>query len=724
METIEGTFHHVIFTSEDTGFTVAKLTLDTEDLVTIVGHLADIRPGESIECKGRWKSHPNHGDQFEVDSYVANPPHTIDGIRRYLESSMVQGIGKKYARRIVDSFGHDTLRVIEQAPHRLLEVEGIGKKRVAKIKQSWRDQQQMREVMLFLKSHGVGTALANKIYKKYGDEATSKIKNEPYTVASQLHGVGFKTMDNIAKSMGVSMDSPGRVQSGIEYTLSQLSDDGHVALPQSVLTTEAAKILEVDEDAILSSIETLVQDQKIVRKTFEESDQPIIWLRLHYACESGIAKEIERLKEVPSALRSVDTERALTWIEKEQKIQFADLQKVAISTSLCEKLHIITGGPGTGKSTITKAILGITEKISDKILLAAPTGRAAKRLSEITKQKAFTIHALLEFDFTNGSFKRNADNPLGCELLIIDEASMIDTFLMFCLLKAIPADARIILIGDIDQLPSVGAGNVLKDLIDSEQIVTTKLTKIYRQQQISRIVINAHRINQGIFPDVTPNKDSDFHFLSCEAPAEILETIVGLNANRLPGKYNFDPLEDIQVLSPMKKGMIGTENLNVKLQEALNPKGETLEVFGRSFREGDKVMQIRNNYQKGVYNGDVGILIDIDKEEDCVIIKYDGREVEYDFAELDEVVLAYAVSIHKYQGSESKCIIMPIHSSHYKLLYRNLLYTGLTRGKSLVVIVGSRKAIHMAVSNDHVKKRHTYLKHLLTANSNLLQPTP
>jgi exodeoxyribonuclease V alpha subunit len=716
MKNVKGTFEHAIFSSEETGFTVARFTLEGSDQkITLVGHFSDIRSGEVLDCEGDWRSHPTHGKQFEVKSYTVSPPHTLKGITKYLESGMIRGVGKKYASRIVESFGLATLKVIDETPHRLKEVSGLGEKRVSKILTSWQEQKQIREVMIFFKSHGVGTALANKIFKKYGQDSIKRVKDDPYLVAGELYGVGFKTVDKIAKSMGLSQDAPQRIMSGIEFTLKELADDGHTCAPEPILIEECKKILEVEEAIILSSIEALMAQDRIIKRTIKEEDPPYIWLKFQYHCEIGIAKEIERLSSDISSLRSVDIDKAIEWIEALQKIKFADMQKVAIVESLRLKLHIITGGPGTGKSTITKAILGITEKITDKIILAAPTGRAAKRMSEITRKKASTIHSLLEFDFINGGFKKNKDNPIVADLVIIDEASMIDNFLMFSLLKAIPTRARVILIGDIDQLPSVGPGNVLRDLIDSEKIPTTMLTKIYRQGEASRIVINAHRINKGIFPDVTPNKLSDFHFLPAEDAEEILSTIVDLNSARLPNHYHLNPKEDIQVLSPMKKGPIGTENLNLMLQARLNPQGEPLEIFGKLFKEGDKVMQIRNNYQKNTFNGDVGTLIDIDKEDQVVAINFDGKEVEYDFSELDEVVLAYAVSVHKYQGSECKAIIMPIHPSHYKLLYRNLLYTGITRGKKLVVLVGSRKAIHMAIGNDHVKKRYTALKEILNA---------
>ena len=718
MDTLTGTFDHIIFSNEDNGFTVARiLPSDSDEKVTIVGTINDVQPGESMTCTGRWKNHPAHGQQFEIENYTVTAPHTELGIRRYLESGMIRGVGKKYAHRIVDEFGMDTLRIIDQAPHRLKEVEGLGKKRIARIKECWQEQKQLRNIMIFLRSHDVGVALAQKIYKQYGDESIERVKENPYQIASEMFGVGFKTVDKIAMSMGIPHDSEQRAMSGVEFTLSKMADDGHVCAPLDTLIDQAQAVLQVNTSIIESAIETLIIEERLIKKQVVVDGPVIIWLRMYYMAELGIVREMSRIKEGKSQLRSIDTLKALDWVEAKHNLSFAQLQRKAIATSLNEKLHIITGGPGTGKSTITKAILTISEKLTDKILLAAPTGRAAKRMSEITHKKALTIHVLLEVDFTTRGFKRNKDNPLDCDLLIIDEASMIDTFLMYSLLRAIPDHARLILIGDVDQLPSVGAGNVLKDLIDSETMATTMLTEIFRQGKFSRIVVNAHRINHGNFPDMSPHKQGDFHFIEASDATEILDLIVDLNATRLPNRYHFNPLTEIQVLAPMRRGVIGTENLNVALQARLNPDKPHMTAFGKQFRLNDKVMQIRNNYNKNVFNGDVGIIEDFDKEEQLLFVNFDNQTVEYDFTELDELVHAYAVSIHKYQGSECKCIIMPIHTSHFKLLYRNLLYTGITRGKKQVVLVGMKKAVAMAVKNEEVRKRSTSLKELLLEQS-------
>lgn len=717
MDTLKGTFDHIVFTNEENGFIVGRLLpFDSEDKVTIVGYLQDIQPGESMTCLGTWKKHPSHGSQFEVTSHKIDPPHNIVGIERYLESGSIKGIGKKYAKRIVESFGIDTLKIIDESPERLSEIEGIGKKRIERIKACWSEKKHIRNIMVFLRSHGIGAALAQKLYHRYKDECIHKVKTTPYLLASEMHGIGFKTVDQIAKSLGIPEDSMQRLTSGIEYTLEIMSEEGHVGLPESVLLEEAAQILHVPIQSLHQALNALVADTKVIKKVLQEDEEPFIWKRPYYLAEWGIVLEIMRMQNAISAIRRIHPEKAIEWVENQLQLSFAKEQREAIIRSTEEKLHIITGGPGTGKSTITKAIIAITEKITKKITLAAPTGKAAKRMAEITGKYASTLHSLLEFDFSTGKFKRNKDNRLECDLLIIDEASMIDTFLMYHLLKAVPTKARMILIGDIDQLPSVGAGNVLKDLIHSDKIATTRLTQIFRQAKFSRIVLNAHRINQGFFPDLSTRAKSDFHFLEASDPEGILATIVELNAKRLVDHYHLDPLHDIQVLSPMKRGIIGTENLNIELQKNLNPNLQTLSKFGKTFRLGDKVMQMKNNYTKKVFNGDVGWITDIDHELEMVIIQFDRRLIEYDFQELDEIVLAYAVSIHKYQGSECKCIIMPIHTSHFKLLHRNLLYTGITRGKKHVILVGTKKAIAIAVKNDDVKKRYTTLKDQLALN--------
>jgi exodeoxyribonuclease V alpha subunit len=701
VEEIFGYVENVVFAGES--FTVARLKEPRkQELTCIVGPLPTLQPGETIRCVGDWKHHPQYGRQFEVQTFESKEPSDLVGIQKYLESGMIKGIGPTYAERIVQTFGIDTLRVIDEHPSRLSEVPGIGSKRIDMIQSCWHEQKAIRQVMIFLQSHGISPEFAQKIYKTYGDASVEKVKQDPYILAKDIRGIGFKFADQIAVKMGIPLHSLTRIRAGIEFVLWELSNEGHTCFPKEELEMHAAAMLQVDELEVREGVKRSLDEGDIVL------EEGFISIKPFFLAERGITHQVKRLSEAPSGLRGVHVEKAVLWAEEKLNITFAEEQKKAIAQSVQEKLHIITGGPGTGKSTITRAILRITEKLTDQILLAAPTGRAAKRMTEITGKKASTIHSLLEMDFQTGGFKKNQDNPLKCDLLIIDEASMIDTFLLFHLLKAIPTSTRVILIGDVDQLPSVGAGNVLKDLIDSGQVGVTRLTQIFRQAAHSKIVTNAHLINHGEFPELSGG--SDFRFIEEEIPEKIVEAIIELINGKLPRFHKFD---DIQVLAPMKRGVIGTENLNVVLQKVLNPSITPLCRMGRTFHVGDKVMQIRNDYDKLVFNGDVGRILTIDLSGQTLAVSFDDRKVEYQFSEIDDLVLAYAVSIHKYQGSECPCVIIPVHMSHFKMLHRNLLYTGITRGKRLVILVGTKQAIGLAVRNDEVKKRHTRLKEQL-----------
>lgn len=705
MEEIYGFIDTIVFTEEEKGFTVARLKEPKKkELTCIVGIMPSIQPGETLRCKGIWRIHPEHGQQFEVKAFESQAPADLIGIQKYLESGMIKGIGPIYAERIVKLFGLNTLDVIDQRPDRLLEVAGIGEKRVEKIKTCWHEQQAIRDVMIFLRGHNVSPSFAQKIFRMYGAQSIEKVRSNPFRLAKDIHGVGFKTADLIAQGLGIAKDAKERICAGIEHTLWELSQEGHVCYPIQDLAPKVEEKLEVSKDLITEGISLLIQTKEVV------TEGQMVWIKPLFLMEMGIARETMRLTQHPCRIREVQLDKALTWVQQKLLIDLAEEQLEAVKCGLKDKALIITGGPGTGKSTITKAILTITEKIANQIVLAAPTGRAAKRMGEITGKKASTIHSLLEMDFKIGKFKRNKENPICCDLLIIDEASMIDTQLMYNLLKAVPDDARIILIGDIDQLPSVGPGNVLKDLIASERLRVTELKKIFRQAAGSLIVTNAHRINQGQFPDISYHPRSDFQFIEKEDPQEVIDTIVNLLLNQLPRVYRFHRFDDIQVLSPMKRGLIGSENLNVVLQQKLNPSPAALHRMGRSFQLGDKVMQIRNNYEKDVYNGDVGKITEIDLTEQTLKVVFDLKAINYDFTEIDELILAYAVSIHKYQGSECPCVIIPVHTSHFKMLYRNLLYTGLTRGRKRVIFVGTKKALAIAVKNEDVLKRHTGLK--------------
>ncbi len=709
-EQLNGFIDSIVYVQPENGFTVARLKEPKKkDLIVIVGKLPSVQPGETVSCQGVWKTHPSYGRQFEVSEYVVEKPTDLMGIQRYLESGFIKGIGPSYAEKIVDRFGTETLDVLDNAPHRLAEIEGLGTKKIKNIKESWKAQKAVREVILFLRTYGVSPAFAMRIYKALGEAAIQKVKENPYRLAKDVHGIGFKIADAIALKIGFPLHSSPRIAAGIEHVLLELSGDGHTCFPMVDFVPLAKAALEVEEQLIEQEIKRLVENQSLVQQ------EGFLWLGPFWGYEQSIGKDLQRLIHSPQAIRSIDAKKAADWVEGILHIQFAEQQKEAVIAALTDKVHIITGGPGTGKSTITNSILGITSKLTEKILLAAPTGRAAKRLSQITKKKAFTIHAMLEMDFESGGFKRGKDNQLDCDLLIIDEASMIDTPLLYYLLKAIPNRARVLFVGDIDQLPSVGPGCVLKDLIASGLIGVTRLTEIFRQAKGSKIITNAHKINNGEFPDLFTHERSDFHFIEAETPEGIQEIILRLVSTEIPKTWNFDPIEDIQVLSPMKRGAIGVELMNDSLQNLLNPSKNPLLRSGRRLSQGDKVMQIKNNYDKKIYNGDIGRVEKIDLHEQVLTVLFDDKPIEYEFSELEELVLAYATSIHKFQGSECPCVIIPVHTSHFKMLHRNLLYTGVTRGKKQVYIVGTKKAIGIAINNDQVQKRHTGLIKALKA---------
>jgi exodeoxyribonuclease V alpha subunit len=620
-------------------------------------------------------------------------------MQKYLESGAIKGIGPSYAKKILDHFGLGTFKIIDEEPHRLSEVAGIGAKRVSQILSCWQDQRSIRDIMVFLRGHQVSAGYAHKIYRTYKEKSIEKVSENPFALTKEIFGIGFKTADKIAESLGIHKDSPRRIDAGIEFVFQELTTEGHTCFPKVEFIQVAQSTLDVPLSIIEDRLSSLLKQNLLI----EENGR--IWIQRTYQTEKDIAAEIKRLMQTPSTLRSVDTHKAVKWVEEQLRITLATEQALAVEEGIRQKVMIITGGPGTGKSTITKAILRISEKLSSKILLAAPTGRAAKRLSEITHKKAFTIHALLEMDFVSKQFKKNKNDPLSCELLIIDEASMIDTSLMNYLLKALPSSCRVIFIGDVDQLPSVGAGKVLKDCIDSKTIPVFRLKRIFRQAAHSRIVTNAHKVNQGFFPDLASIPGSDFIFLDRQTPEEIAREVLKQvieQERSYPGK--------VQVLAPMKKGGVGIDHFNTLLQSALNPSPTPLIKMGRSFHLNDKVMQIRNDYQKEVYNGDIGTITAIDEEDGQIEVSFDERPVIYELSELDELILAYAVSIHKYQGSECDCIILPMHTSHFKLLNKNLLYTGITRGKKLVILIGQIKAIAIAVRTASSQERYTGLK--------------
>ena len=714
-ETLSGTISHIVYANEENHFTVASLVDQNEKKHCVVGKLPNISLGETIACKGGWIEHKEYGEQFSIKSFTTSYPMEENGIELFLGSGFIKGIGKTHAKTIMKAFGKDALEVIENTPEKLLKLKGIGKAKVTEIQKSFTEKKHIKDVMLFLRGHSISEGLAYKIYKKYKDEAITILQENPYSVIGEITGVGFITADRLASNLGMERDHPKRCDAAVIYHLEKLSEEGHCCYIEDQFLDLISQSLQVDRALCHKAILRLEDNARLKREIVAslDPDVPFVWLSKLFYAEMGITSQVQRILESNCAIRSVKSDKALTWVEELHNLKLASEQKEAIISALANKIHIITGGPGTGKSTITKAILSIHERLSKKIMLAAPTGRAAKRLSEITRKYAKTIHSLLEIDFTTKGFKKGKDNPLDCDLIIIDEASMIDTYLMFSLLKAIPDECRVILIGDIDQLPSIGPGSVLKDMIDSQVITMTRLYKIFRQGKKSLITANAHAINKGAMPEMNTSVDDDFWFIEQSDSDIMIEEILNLIQYTLPKKYGFHPNEDIQVLSPMRKGKVGIENLNKLLQNKLNTSETKLTRGDNTYKIGDKVIQMKNNYQKHVYNGDIGYVIDIDLQAKEMTIRFDNKELEYTFEELGEITLAYAVSIHKYQGSESPCIIVPLHTSHYVLLQRNLLYTAITRAKKLLVLVSSKKALGLAVHNNLTKKRLSGLEYFL-----------
>ena len=791
MDTLQGILERIVYENPDTGYTVGRFSArDHAELITVVGNLASVNPGESLLLQGEWVDNAKYGRQFQIEKYETVLPANVVGLRKYLGSGLIKGIGPKMAALIVRKFGMDTMDVIEQEPEKLTRVPGIGRKRVEIIKEAWEAQREIKNVMLFLQSHDVSTAHAAKIYKTYGNDAIAIVTENPYRLADDIYGIGFVTADTIAQKLGIDKDAPQRVQAGIKYVLSQKADEGHVFQHRPELIEACQTMLEQEPEAIEQGIHALVEIEEIINPSFTEfsnpdgldtivetqdtygiggqqsaisnqQDQPdshqtplsenrepkaeshsAIYLAPFYYAELGVANQFLRIlasddaqniggpgNDAPSSVVSA----AITELEDEMRIRFAPQQREAILTAMTARAMILTGGPGTGKTTTTVGMIRLFEAQGRRITLTAPTGRAAKRLSETTGGEAKTIHRLLEFSPQINSFKRNRQNPLDTDVVIVDETSMVDLVLMNRLMQALRPSTTIILIGDTDQLPSVGAGNVLKALIDSQKIPVIQLTEIFRQAQESMIVTNAHRINKGESPELTGDTDRNFFFIEEDDPEDITEVICSLIAERLPSHYNYHPIDDIQLLCPMRRGVLGTENLNTRLQEVLNPPYATpaahplikkhigpgthrrTDSFGDQsataggFRVGDKVMQIRNNYDYDVFNGDIGRVIAIERLDKKVHIQYPDKQVVYDTADLGELVLAYATTIHKAQGSEYPVVVIPLHTQHYLMLQRNLLYTGITRAKERVVIVGTKQALAICIRNNQVMERNGYL---------------
>ena len=707
MQKLRCVVERITYQNPENGYSVMRVKVKGYDeLVTLVGNLLEVPAGSVLLCEGDWKVDKRYGSQFVAQTWEEVMPATLYGIEKYLGSGLVKGIGPKFAQLIVSRFGLDTIEIIETDIKRLYEVPGIGQKRVEKIAESWEKQKDIKNVMLFLQGYGVSTAYAAKIYRQYGKESIDTVKTNPYKLADDIWGIGFKTADTIASKMGYEKNDLRRLKSGVTYTLSHMAEEGNVYAEEEQLVKSAIELLDADETPVRQAISEMLQSEDLI------ADAEAIYMPPFYYAEVGTANRLNKLLDcVEGSLFNIIPD--ISVISKQTGVEYDEVQAEAIREAVSSKVMVLTGGPGTGKTTTTQGIIAALKAMGLRILLAAPTGRAAKRMSEATGMEAKTIHRLLEYNPKDG-YKRNDDNPLEGDALIVDECSMIDLLLMNNLMKAIPAGMRLVLVGDINQLPSVGAGNVLRDIIDSKRIPVIRLTRIFRQAQESRIVMSAHAINKGVFPDTSNGKHTDFFFIQQEEPEQAVDTIVKLVKERLPNAYK-RPTSDIQVLTPMQRGVVGAANLNMALQTVLNPGQVSLNRSGYSFRQGDRVMQLRNNYDKEVFNGDLGYIERVDMEDRTLFVCFDGRTVEYDVSELDELTLAYATTIHKSQGSEYPIVVMPVLMTHYVMLQRNLIYTGITRAKKICVLVGTKKALSFAIRNLTVLKRNTKLKERLNA---------
>lgn len=719
-ETLKGSVERITYYAGETGFSVIRLkpaqrhlvppgAARRDGLVTVVGELPELNPGESLKLTGRWMTHSKHGRQFRSESCEQTLPANIEGLRRYLGSGMIRGIGPVMAERIVRKFGVKTLDVIESNPERLREVLGIGARRVQQVAAAWEEQKAIKEVMILLQSHGVTTRLAVKIFKQYGDAAVDVLESEPYRLARDIWGIGFKTADKIARDMGLPADAPSRIEAGVVYTLNKQADEGHVYVPQAELATKAAELLEVKEEKVEYAVTRLEALDQVKTETItQERKENAVYLTPFYYCEVGVTNRLRRMMNTAGS--RLQRLRANPRVRHTGDLELSPQQRQAIEAGLTHKVSVLTGGPGTGKTTILRVLTEMLRRSHCSFALASPTGRAAKRLSEATGHPAKTIHRLLGYS-PAGGFERNEENPLDVDMVIVDEASMLDLVLTNNLLKAVDPRSHLLLVGDVDQLPSVGAGDVLRDIIASGLPAVTRLDVIFRQAQDSLIVTNAHRINQGWLPR-TPRSAQDFFLFLQSDPDKAAVLLVDVVKNRIPRKFNLDPSRDIQVLSPMYRGSMGVTNLNEMLQEALNPPAPNRperRMGGRTLRVGDRLMQTRNDYEKGVYNGDIGRLAVLDRVEQTVVVDFEGRTVVYDWMDLDQVVHAFAISVHKAQGSEYPAVVIPMTMQHYLMLQRNLLYTAVTRARRLVVLVGTKKAIAVAVRNSKVSRRHSAL---------------
>jgi exodeoxyribonuclease V alpha subunit len=719
--TVDGTVERFVFRAEDTSFTVARFVTPGNEQVTIVGELVGVQEGLPLRLRGQWIQDRKYGRQFKVSTYQLRSPETLVGIERFLASGLIQGIGPELARRMVEKFQHETLEVIDRAPERLVEVPGIGAKKAAGIAAAFAEQRHVQDVMVFLRGHGVSAAFAARIVKQYGKDAIQVVRANPYRLAHEVWGIGFRTADGIAEKLGIARDAPERLEAGLLHALETAGEDGHMHVPDEELLAKAAELLSVSVDPLPPRLGALEARRLVVRETLGDRG-PCTALPWAHQAEVDSAAALAELARTPGRTMTLDLHAAIHAFESVTGVTLATQQRRAVEAALVDKCVVITGGPGVGKTTIVKAIVHLSRLVHRRVALAAPTGRAAKRLGEATQYEAMTIHRLLEYNPHEGGFVRNRDNPLEVDLLVVDEASMVDSQLFRAALAALPASAQLVLVGDIDQLPSVGAGAVLADVIDSEAATVIRLTEIFRQAAQSKIVVSAHAINQGQLPELeSPGDTTDFYFIGRDEPEAARATIVELVAERIPQRFGFDPIAEIQVLAPMHRGELGTTALNRALQERLNPAGDTPELVRgeRVYRRGDKVMQLKNDYDRGVFNGDIGVIASI--VDGMVFVDFasagfaggrspaEGTQVKYERGELDQLQHAYAVSVHKSQGSEYPVVVIPLATQHYMMLQRSLLYTAVTRGKRLVVIVGHRRAVAMAVRNADAKRRYTWL---------------